>query len=96
MEHTLKNAIKTLQIAIDESEKDRDIKPLLVIKTKPILKATKKGAELNDGYDFEVNGAIPELADGIAKFAKELEPNGFGKGSGKYFVALITQYFEQL
>lgn len=87
---------KTLEIIVEESNKEANSKTILVIKTKPIFKATKKGAQLNDGYEFEVNGALPEIADGIAKFAFELEKNGFGKNSGPYFVSLISDYFNRL
>ena len=71
-------------------------KTILVIKTRPVLKAEKKGLNLNEGYEFEVNGAIPELADSIAKLAKELPANDFGQDSDKYFLTLIMEYFKKL
>lgn len=71
-------------------------KTILTIKTRPSLKATKKGMTLNDGYDFDVNGALPEIADGIAKFAKELPKNGFGDHSDGYFITLINEYYKKL
>lgn len=79
----------------------KELKPttILVIKSRPILKAIDKGMELNEGYDFEVNGALPEIADGIAKFAialESLEDNGFGEKSGAYFISLINDYFNKL
>jgi len=78
------------------SEDTLKAKTILVIKSRPILKAESKGATLNDGYEFEVDGAIPEIADGIAKFAKELPNQGCGKGSDRYFINLIGQYFDKL
>lgn len=72
------------------------VKTLLVIKSKPVLSAKKKGVELNEGYDFEVDGAIPEIADAIAKFAVELPKNGFGENSGSYFITLISEYYKRL
>ena len=72
------------------------VKTLLVIKSKPVLSAKKKGVELNEGYDFEVDGAIPEIADAIAKFAVELPKNGFGENSGSYFITLIGEYYKRL
>ena len=59
-------------------------KTLLVIKSRPKLSVAEddSGMELNDGYEFEVNGAIPEVADGIAKFAKELSRKGMCIVSG--------------
>ena len=71
-------------------------KTILTIKTKPNFKAKDKGLYLNDGYEFDVNGAIPEIADGIAKFAKELPKNGFGENSDSYFITLINEYFKKL
>lgn len=96
MKKTLKNAVKGLQIIIDESGKEVKAKEILIIKTKPILKAVKDGAELNDGYEFEVNGALPEIADGIAKLAIELPKNEFGFKSDEYFIGLINDYFRRL
>ena len=72
------------------------VKTLLVIKSKPVLSAKKKGVELNEGYDFEVDGAIAEIADAIAKFAVELPKNGFGENSGSYFITLISEYYKRL
>lgn len=86
----------TTQKLIDETQATMPAKTLLVIKSKPKLTAVDEGVELNEGYEFEVNGAIPEIADAIAKFAKELEPNGFGEGSGGYFVTLIQEYFNKI
>lgn len=73
-------------------------KTLLIIKSRPKLTVSEddSGMELNDGYEFEVNGAIPEIADGIAKFAIALEQNDFGKNSSTYFIKLINEYFNKL
>lgn len=73
-------------------------KTLLVVKSRPrlIVSDDEEGVELNDGYEFEVNGALPEIADSIAKMAIELDNQGFGEGSGKMFVGLITEYFNKL
>jgi len=58
---------------------------------------TDEGMELNEGYRFEINGSIPEVADGIAKMAAEMdmEPT-FGDNGGGAFVALIVQYYNAL
>ena len=73
-------------------------KTLLTIKSKPSFSVNEEetGLELNDGYEFEVDGAVPEIADAIAKFAIELPNNGFGEDSDTYFITLISQYFEKL
>lgn len=73
-------------------------KTLLVIKSRPKLSVSDNddGMELNEGYEFDVDGAIPEIADGIAKLAIEMEPNGFGENSGSYFINLISEYYKKL
>lgn len=88
---------KVEQIKLEELM-NKEIKPrtLLVIKSKPQLNAIDDGVELNEGYDFELDGAIPELADAIAKFAFEMSNNGFGPNSGSYFIQLIHEYYERL
>lgn len=70
-------------------------KTLLVIKSHPSLNTNKDGIEVNEGYDFETDGALPEVAHGVAMFAVELEKNGYGKDSGAYFVYLIGEYFRK-
>ena len=53
-------------------------KTILTIKTMPKLEVVEdKGVTINDGYAFEVNGALPEIADGIAKLAFEMPKNGW-------------------
>lgn len=81
-----------------ENEANNEVIPRLIlsIKTRPLFKAEGKGLCLNEGYEFEVNGALPEIADGIAKLAKELPKQGFGKGTDSYFIQLINQYFNKL
>lgn len=81
---------------VNALNKNATVKTILVIKSRPRYEGSEEGVELNDGYEFEANGALPEIADGIAKFAKELENNGFGENSGKYFVNLVNQYFDKL
>ena len=68
---------------------------ILTIKTKPITNVRHKGVEINEGYEYELNGALPELAFGIANFAKELPNQGFGDGSDKEFIKLINLYFKK-
>lgn len=79
---------------------NNEIKPktLLVIKSRPKLSVSEdeNGIELNDGYEFELDGAIPEVADAIAKFATELPNNGLGPDSGSYFITLISEYYKKL
>ena len=74
---------------------DKKIEPkhLLTIKTFPHLDETKEGILLNDGYAFDVDGSLPEVADAIVKFAMELPANGFGEGSDKFFIELINTFY---
>lgn len=73
-------------------------KTLLTIRVRPKLTVADndEGMELNDGYEFDLNGALPEVADAIAKFAKELPNNDCGENSDTYFISLIQQYFQKL
>ena len=81
---------------IEENPNAMKARTILVIKSRPLLAATEDGAELNEGYEFEVNAALPEIADGIVKLAMELENNGFGEGSNKLFIQLINEFFNKL
>jgi len=61
------------------------------------LTPSEQGVELNEGYEFEVNGAIPQLADGIAKMAFEMDRDkDFGTKGGGAFIALIAEYYRKL
>lgn len=76
-----------------------EAKTILVIKSRPKLSVDEEsddGLELNEGYEFEVNAALPELADAIAKFAIELPKNDFGEGSDTFFLSMITEYYKKL
>ena len=70
---------------------------ILTINTIEILTANEEGVELNEGYTFDVNGSIPQLADGIAKMAIEMDKDiEMGERGGGAFIALIMQYYERL
>lgn len=90
-----KKEVEELQATIEANDAFK-VKDLFIIRTKLGLEAKKKGAELNIGYLYSVDGAVPEIADAIAKFAKELPKNGFGEDSDKYFVRLINEYYNKL
>lgn len=69
-------------------------KTLLVVRSLEELNPTEEGVELNVGYEFDVDGPLPEVADGIAKMAKELDkmqPNN----AGAYFIELINQFYKK-
>ena len=70
---------------------------ILTINTIETLTANEEGVELNEGYTFEVSGSIPQLADGIAKMAIEMDKDPeMGERGGGAFIALIMQYYESL
>ena len=73
------------------------VSTILKIEVLEQLTPSEDGVELNEGYQFEVNGPIPQLADGIAKMALEMdkEPTLGNKGGGA-FLALITEYYNLL
>lgn len=81
---------------IEEAQVDGKL--LFSVRTRPVLAVSEdeKGVNINDGYDYTVDGAIPEIADAIAKFAVELPKNGFGEKSDSYFIVLIQEYFNKL
>ena len=90
-----KEQLEQLKLQVENFEATP--KTILTIKTMPKLEvAEDKGVTINDGYAFEVNGALPEIADGIAKLAFEMPKNGFGENSGNYFITLIGQYYTKL
>ena len=95
MEQEIKDKLNKL---FNEDNK-LEAKTVLVIKARPKLVVDEEsdyGMELNDGYEFEVNAALPEIADGIAKLAIELPKNGFGEGSDTFFLSLINEYYKRL
>ena len=80
-----------------EEENAQNLKTILVIKSKPKLSLDENDdVTLNEGYEFDVNGAIPEIADAIAKFALELPKNGQGENSDTGFIQYINLFFSQL
>lgn len=71
---------------------------ILTIITRPKIEVTEEadGVMINEGYDFKVNGAIPQLADAIAKLALELPKNGLGENSDDGFIQYINLFYSQL
>lgn len=87
---------KSVDEIVEETieKESKRTKTILVIRSLEQLNPTKKGLELNVGYEFDVDGPLPEVADGIAKMAKELDkmqPNN----AGAYFIELINQFYKK-
>ena len=83
-------------------EDNKNIQPekrtrqILVVRSLEVLTPKQEGIELNVGYEFDVDGPLPEIADGIAKMAKELDHmEGQTENSGRYFIELIRQFYEK-
>lgn len=72
-------------------------KLILEVRAVENLDPTEEGMELNEGYQYEVNGSLPQLADGIAKMAIEMNKDSdLGENAGGVFLELITQYYRKL
>lgn len=73
---------------------------ILVIKRKRSFDPAENDdskVELNEGYEFKVDAAIPEIADGIAKMAIEMDKMPeLDKDSGMMFLTLIAQFYKKL
>lgn len=70
---------------------------ILNIKVVEKLIPEEEGVNLNEGYEYDVNGTIPQLADGIAKMAIEMDKQpDLGDKAGGAFLALVEQYYLKL
>jgi len=71
----------------------RAVKILEVRKLEYIdLKA--EGVEINGGYEYDLNGNLAEVADGLVKLAIEMDKDkSMGDHAGAYFVTLISQFY---
>lgn len=87
-----KSVDKIVEETIEKESKRT--KTILVVRSLEQLNPTKKGLELNVGYEFDVDGPLPEVADGIAKMAKELDKMQ-GENAGAYFIELICQFYKK-
>lgn len=92
------NAMAELQDKIDEASKRTHT--ILVIKRKRSFDPAEDDdskVELNEGYEFEADAPIPEIADGIAKMAIEMDKMPeLDKDSGMMFLTLIAQFYKKL
>lgn len=89
---------EVVEKALESKESQFKEKQILCItsKLKLDLEENEEGLELNHGYDFVIDAAIPEIADAIAKLAIEMPKNGMGENSGAYFITLIGEYYKKL
>lgn len=102
----MQNKILDAEVNYDSKASKEDLqnmKPIKRTKTILVVKALEKltpeenGVELNEGYEYETNGAIPQIADGIAKMAIEMDKlPDMGQNAGGAFVSLIVEYYTKL
>jgi len=72
-------------------------KTILEIKVIEKLSPEKDGVELNEGYRYNVDGSLPQLADGLAKLAIEFDNDiKLGVNVGQAFLVLTAQYYEKM
>jgi hypothetical protein len=78
-------------------ENNTRLKKICEIHSVEILAPTEEGVELNEGYQYEVNGSLPQLADSIAKMAVEFDNNNdmLGESAGSVFISLIVEYYNR-
>lgn len=70
---------------------------ILEIKAVESLSPEEEGMVLNEGYEYRLDGAVPQIADGIAKLAMEMDKDtDMGDKAGGAFIALIQQYYDML
>lgn len=78
---------------LDEATRNKTI---LQIKAINAIDTQEDGVYLNEGYEFEVHGAIPQLADALAKMFIEMNKDPeFGDNGGDNFITLLTQYYQR-
>lgn len=81
----------------DNKEVSIRVATILKIEVLEKLESEKDGVELNEGYQFEVDGPIPQLADAIAKMAFEMDKEEtLGNKGGGAFLALVAEYYKNL
>ncbi len=80
----------------EENKQSKRETTILVMKRLELLDAEEDGVNLNEGYAYDVNAPIAEVADGIAKMAIQLdEMLADQPHTGAYFIELIKQFYER-
>lgn len=69
---------------------------ILQIFAKDSVNNTEEGLELNNGYEFNVDSTLPEVADGLSKMAIELDKDkSLGENAGSYFLKLVLDFYNK-
>ena len=70
---------------------------ILNIKVVEKLTPEDEGVDLNEGYEYDLNGSIPQIADGLAKMFIEMDKQeDMGQDAGGALLNLIEQYYLKL
>lgn len=86
--------LEEIEKQIDGQIRDRQI---LRIVARRAIEPNNDGVSLNEGYDYEVDGALPQLADALAKMLLEMNKDkSFGENAGSMFLTLLTEYYNRL
>ena len=89
-EHTTIDDLKNME-AVSRT------KTILNIKVIEKLTPEDDGVDLNEGYEYDLNGSIPQVADGIAKMFIEMDKQeDMGQDAGGALLSLIQQYYMKL
>ena len=78
-------------------EQSKRTTKILEIRALELLTPTDEGVELNEGYEFDLQGAMPQVADGLAKLFIELNADTeLGENAGDMLLTLVIEYYNQL
>ncbi len=59
-----------------------------------LLEPNPEGMDLNEGYNFVIDGPIPQVADGLAKMMLAMDDDkSIGNNAGEAFLGLINTYY---
>ena len=85
---------EVVQKELDTIETKEEV--LLCIRKMTRPETVDEGVTIKEGYKFDINSTVAELAFGIACLAKEMPNNDMGEGSDELFVTMIKEYLSRL
>lgn len=72
-------------------------KNILTIDAIESLTGDEEGLNLNEGYDYAVNGPLAQVADGLAKLLIELDKESMTRDNtktGEGLLVVLTEYYK--
>lgn len=76
-----------------QNRETRTVK-ILEVRKHEYVDLKQEGVEINGGYEYDLNGNLAEVADGLAKLAIEMDKDkSMGDNAGGYFITLISQFY---